>query len=93
MNLQERLENIRQSYGSKGLELRAVATEEIVHAFEECYRVRLPEAYYRFVIKVGNGGDGPPHYGMFPVEDADHDELGRVYEGFAPRLEFPLREA
>ena len=93
MNLAKRLEDIRQSYKRKGLELKPPATEEVVQAFEERYKIRLPEAYRRFVTEVSNGCAGPPYYGIFPVGEADHDEMGRIYEGYAPYLEFPLCEA
>lgn len=92
MDIKTRLENIRQAYRAKGLRLGPAATESDVVAFEKMYQISLPDEYRRFVLEVGNGGDGPPHYGMFPVEDSDHDELGRVAADFAPHEDFPLTE-
>jgi SMI1 / KNR4 family (SUKH-1) len=91
--IDERFETIRQTYQRRGLKLASVASEESVAAFERKYSIYLPEEYRRFVLEVGNGGDGPPHYGMFPVEESDHDELGRVFDGYAPHLDFPLIDA
>jgi SMI1 / KNR4 family (SUKH-1) len=92
MTLDERLENIRQAYEDRALKLGQVANEEAVEAFEKKYFIRLPDEYRRFVLELGNGGDGPPHCGMFRLEDADHDEMGRVNDGYAPQLDFPLTD-
>jgi hypothetical protein len=43
-----------------------VLTEADVAHFEDCFRVRLPTEYRRFLTEVGNGGAGP-YYGLFPL--------------------------
>jgi hypothetical protein len=93
VTLDDRLENIRRAYERSGLKLGVVASQESVAAFERKYTIDLPEEYRRFVLEVGNGGDGPPYYGMFRIEDADHDETGRIDDGYAPHLDFPLTNA
>jgi hypothetical protein len=91
--IDERLETICQAYQRLGLKLASVANLESVEVFEKMYNFSLPEEYRRFVLEVGNGGDGPPHYGMFPVEKSDHGELGNVFDGYAPHLDFSLTDA
>lgn len=93
MSLEGRLERIRQAYQDKGLRLGAAAPLQTVKAFESKYGIRLPEEYRYFVLSLGNGGDGPPFCGMFPLEEADHDDLGKMPEGYAPSQDFPLHEA
>ncbi len=93
MTIDERLEHIRRAYQEKALKLGQAASEESVELFEKKYRIRLPEEYRSFVMGLGSGGDAPPFYNMFRLEDADHDELGRIYDGYAPHLDFPLTDA
>lgn len=88
-----RIEAIRAAYRERGLKLEPPASLETLQAFEQRYNIRLPEEYRRFVLSVGNGGDGTPHYGLFRLEDADHDEMGQVAPGFAPSAPFPLVES
>jgi SMI1 / KNR4 family (SUKH-1) len=57
-----------------GLSLGPPLSERDVQAFEVMHGVELPEAYRWFVTTVGNGGNGPPHYGLAPLNDAQDEE-------------------
>lgn len=50
--------------------LNPVTTTEKVHAFEEKYGLKLPEAYVRFLTEIGNGGAGP-YYGLYSLEELE----------------------
>ncbi len=44
---------------------RADADE--VRRFEERHGVALPDEYRRMILELGDGGDGPPYYGVEPL--------------------------
>ncbi len=52
------------------------ATEEELKKFEDEHKIKLPEDYREFLLKIGNGGAGP-FYGLFSLQDgterADED--------------------
>jgi hypothetical protein len=64
MNIDERSRQIRQKITAAGYSLGPVLSEEEVAAFEGRYNFKLPEGYRRFLMEIGNGGDGPPCYGF-----------------------------
>jgi len=41
--------------------------ENKVKEFELAYGIKLPDGYREFIVRVGNGGEGPPHYGLAPL--------------------------
>jgi hypothetical protein len=38
--------------------------EAEISAFEKRYHIELPQDYRLFLMEVGNGGKGPPYYGL-----------------------------
>ena len=66
-DLQKKLKHLRKAdstsliFGSAThrYELKPVATEKDVAAFEARFAVKLPPAYRDFILTVGNGGAGP----------------------------------
>ena len=72
------LERLRQSgaaskiFGAKvhGFLVNPALPAADVAAFEDQHRVKLPDDYREFLIRVGNGGAGPD-YGLFKLGEMD----------------------
>jgi hypothetical protein len=62
--LAQRLRRIKLTIAEQGFTMNPCLTEEEVARFEERHKVRLPEEYRLFLMTVGNGGKGPPLYGL-----------------------------
>jgi hypothetical protein len=58
---------IKHRITALGKSLRPSLTEDEVAEFESKHAVKLPEEYRRFLLGVGNGGYGPPSYGLAPL--------------------------
>ncbi|MFC7246025.1 HEAT repeat domain-containing protein [Catellatospora aurea] len=71
-----------------GFQLNPPLAEETVTLFESDHGVDLPEAYRRFVTRLGDGGAGPD-YGLLPLGDDVSDKLAApsVIEPGLERLE------
>jgi hypothetical protein len=57
----------------RGFSLGPPLSEDEVEAFAVIHGVELPEPYRWFLTHVGNGGDGPPGYGLAPLNDARNE--------------------
>lgn len=57
--------------------------EEQVEAFERRNQIRLPEDYRAFITRIANGGAGPSHYRLLP--------LNPEYTGPGLLVPFPFR--
>lgn len=66
--LAQRLEAIRKAMARRGLELNATATEDDVAALEREAGIILPDAYRAFLLLVGDGGKGPPAFGIDSID-------------------------
>ncbi len=75
----ETIQRIKESVAKRGLQMNPRLTEENVSAFEQRYDVELPQGYRRFLIEVGNGGEGPPFYGLLRLGEVpdDYDRSAR----------------
>ena len=67
------LERIRKKLGSKASELSKPLTTAQVEEFEDLHGVTLPLEFRRFIIEIGNGGIGPPEYGLIALGDCAAD--------------------
>jgi hypothetical protein len=47
-----------------------------VVAFEQSHEISLPGGYREFIQCIGDGGDGPPHYGLNPLGQPACDMRG-----------------
>ena len=56
--------SIKDRIAAQGKRLYSPLTEAEATEFEVKHGITLPEGYRRFLIEVGNGGEGPPGYGL-----------------------------
>lgn len=64
---------IRETLAERRLSLNPPASEAHVRAFEERHRITLPDDYRRFITELGDGGPGPPDYGLVPLGEPKSD--------------------
>lgn len=91
-SMDERIERIRRKIAANGKDLNGCLDPEQVEAFEERHGIRLPEEYREFLLKVGNGGEGPPYYGVPRLGEAARD-MGKAEVAFwtnLPRIQEPF---
>jgi hypothetical protein len=76
-----------------GYSLNPVISIQEVEKFEVQNKILLPNEYRDFITQIGNGGDGPPFYGLFSLNESyDETKKGnREIDNFLSR-EFPLTE-
>ncbi len=67
------------------------AAEIEVAAFEARAGIELPEDYRRFILEVGNGGEGPPDCGLLPLgATPENDVPGYLRQGYGDLLRRPF---
>ena len=67
MDTTETIERIKSKVAAKALDLGVPLAESKIAEFERETGITLPAGYRDFLLHVGNGGDGPPDYGMLPL--------------------------
>ena len=67
--MDERLAALQTKIASQGHSFGPPLSEAEVSAFEARYGVALPDGYRSFLKCIGNGGDGPPAYGLMRLGD------------------------
>jgi hypothetical protein len=61
----ERIARIAAKIRDRGdIKLFSILREEELNAFERQHGISLPEGYRDFLLQIGNGASGPPHYGL-----------------------------
>lgn len=87
--LSRRLQAVVRTLKARRMDIGPRRTEAELAAFERAYGVALPREYRRFLLEVGDGGEGPPHYGIVPLGHVPDDYqlsadevLGRLAEPF-----------
>src|SRR5579859_6648427 len=74
--MDEQLDRIASKTKTQGRSLNPPLGERAVKEFERLHGIHLPIGYRRFLLSVGNGGDGPPCYGLDPLGQPAHDMRG-----------------
>ena len=64
IKIADSLARIQTKMAGKRLTLNPPSPLEDIELWESTYGVRLPEEYRQFILQIGNGGDGPPSYGL-----------------------------
>jgi hypothetical protein len=65
--MDNRIQRIQEKIKRSNIKLWPPLTERAIVAFEQKRGISLPEGYRRFLLEVGDGGEGPPHYGLVPL--------------------------
>src|SRR5438045_1758187 len=73
--MEEQLSRIRAKLSATARMLNTPLTEREVVEFEQLHGIALPEEYRLFVTRLGNGGVGPPSYGLLPLGRPASDML------------------
>jgi len=69
------LERIRGEVGKRGLVLGEPIPARALERFEKAHGVRLPAGFRTFLLRIGNGGSGPPAKGLRALEETPHLDL------------------
>jgi hypothetical protein len=78
-NLSEQIERLRRKIAKNSVRLNPCCPLGRIEAFESEHGIVLPGAYRRFINEIGDGGQGPPHYGVsalgkFSLGEASEDD-------------------
>jgi len=60
------------SYYERKYSLNPTVGIDKVREFEKKHTILLPEEYVYFLTQVGNGGAGPAHYDLYPLEKLEY---------------------
>ena len=81
----DRVARVAQKVRERNVRLGAALTEREVLDFERHHEISLPDGYRLFLMQVGNGGSGPPYYGLVPLGEWARD-LSEVEAGMQSGL-------
>jgi len=87
------IEQIAEAIRRRGLRMNPCLLESEVVALENQWGITLPREYRDFVTRIGNGGIGPPDYGLDPLGTGPRDDtFWNFPENYSERLRRPFRE-
>jgi hypothetical protein len=72
----ERLARVARKVADRGVRLGGPLSEDAVCVFEARHRIALPDAFRSFLLHIGNGGTGPPAYGLAALGEVSNDMRG-----------------
>src|SRR5262245_55600160 len=64
MTVSDAIGRLKAKVERRGIRCSPVLTEEVVADFERSNLISLPPDYRQFLLHIGNGGDGPPAFGL-----------------------------
>ena len=67
------LDRIQRKLQARQFTLDAPVSESDLQAFERLHGITLPEGYRNFLLTIGNGGIGPPVYGLAKLGEVSRD--------------------
>lgn len=67
LDMKDKLSRIEAKLVAKGHKVNSKASEAHVASFESHHGISLPGEYRSFITLLGNGGPGPPSYGLEPL--------------------------
>ena len=59
-----RINRIKYKLSQRGFNLRPSISDTELKVFEDQYNIKLPLEYRMYLTEIGNGGNGPPDYGL-----------------------------
>jgi SMI1/KNR4 family protein SUKH-1 len=69
----EQIRRIAEKVKAQGARLLPPLAETDALAFEQKHQITLPKGYRNFLLQIGNGGEGPPYYGVEPLGKTPRD--------------------
>ncbi len=67
------LDRIQRKLRARQFTLDPPVSESDLQAFERLHGIALPEGYRSFLLTIGNGGIGPPFYGLAKLGEVARD--------------------
>ena len=68
-----------------------LCVEELSY-FERQHKISLPTDFRKFLLKVGNGGDGPPEYGLLKLGEYNKNDVPEyLNNGYGNKLSVPFK--
>ena len=72
----DRLMRVRDKIKERGIHLNPCIDIRELEKFEREHGISLPDDYRCFLLKIGNGGAGPPYYGLEKLGEVPSDCRG-----------------
>jgi hypothetical protein len=72
----DRIRRTAQKVRDRGVRLGPPLSEEELRRFEDRHGISLPADYRSFLLHIGNGGEGPPEYGIAALGGSADDMRG-----------------
>ncbi len=77
--MSNQIERILSKAKAQGLFFDPVLSIHDVEVFEQAKEIRLPEGYKEYLLQIGDGGDGPPTFGLCALGHPPCDMQGEEW--------------
>lgn len=68
-SITERISRVAAKVHGRDMRIGPCMSEFDLLAFEDRYNISLPAEYRQFLLQIGNGALGPPHYGLIKLAE------------------------